>query len=120
MFQNRAARFVTGNYTTLKLEVRLHVAFLNSKGGTCSKPILLFKSLKGRASIHCDDFQPQIGAVGTSIQWHFVPYARTDIYSYSVFPDTVRDWNTLPAPASIISSAESSEDPVQIYISCEI
>ena len=44
-----------------------------------------------------------------------VPYARTDIYNYSFFPDTIRDWNALPA--SIISSAESSEDSVAIFTS---
>ena len=44
-----------------------------------------------------------------------VPYARTDIYKYSFFQDIVRDWNTLPA--SIISSAESSEDPVARFTS---
>ena len=47
-----------------------------------------------------------------------VPYARNDIYKYSFFPDTVRDWNALPA--STISSAENSEDPVAIHITCEI
>ena len=54
-------------------------------------------------------FNPQIGAVGISIQWHFEPYARTDIYKYSFFPDNIRDWNALPA--AIISSAESAEEP---------
>ena len=44
-----------------------------------------------------------------------MPYARTDIYKYSFFTDTVRDWNALPA--SIISSAESSEDPVARFTS---
>ena len=45
-----------------------------------------------------------------------VPYARTDIYKYSFFPDrTIRDWNALTA--SIISSAESSEDPVARFTS---
>ena len=44
-----------------------------------------------------------------------VPYARTDIYKYSFFPDTIRDWNALPE--SIISSAESSEDPVTRFTS---
>ena len=43
-----------------------------------------------------------------------VPFVRTDIYKYSFFPDTIRDWNALPA--SIISSAESSEDPSYRYI----
>ena len=72
-------------------------------------PIIFWiKGLKGRASIPCYDPQPPNRRVGISIQWHQVPYARTDIYKYSFFPDTIRDWNALPA--SIISSAESSED----------
>ena len=36
-----------------------------------SKLISLFKSLKGRASIQCDDLHPQICAIGISIKWHF-------------------------------------------------
>ena len=68
-------------------------------------------------------FNLQIGAVGIIIQWHFrwgkVPYARTDIYKYSFLPETIRDWNALPA--AVISSAESSEDPVALFPSlCEI
>ena len=47
-----------------------------------------------------------------------VPYARTDIYKYSFFPDTNRDWNALPS--AIISSAENSEDPVARFTSREI
>ena len=46
-----------------------------------------------------------------------VPYARTDIYKYSFFPDTIRDLNALPV--SIISSAESSEDPVAGFLLLE-
>ena len=44
-----------------------------------------------------------------------LPYARTDIYKYSFFPNTIRDWNGLPA--AIISSAERSEDPVARFSS---
>ena len=76
-----------------------------------SKLILLFKGLKGRASIPCDDFQPPNRRSRNQHPLAFqVPYARTDIYKYSFFPDNIRDWNALPA--AIISSAESSEDPV--------
>ena len=39
-----------------------------------------------------------------------VPYARTDIYQYSFFTDTIRDWNALLA--SVISSAEGFKDCV--------
>ena len=40
---------------------------------------------------------------------------KTDIYKYIFFPDTVSDWNALPA--SILSSDESSEDPVARFVS---
>ena len=81
-----------------------------------SKLILLFKGLKGSASISCGDLQPPNRHSRNQHPMAFqVPYARTDIYKYSFFPDTVRDWN---APlAFIISSAESSEDPVARFMS---
>ena len=44
-----------------------------------------------------------------------VPYARTDIYKYSFFLDTTSDSSALPA--SVISFAESSEDPVARFTS---
>ena len=120
--QNRAARFVTGNYN---FETGSMTSILEQLGweslhkrhkGTCSKLILLFKDLKGRASIPCDDLQPpnRHGRNHHPLAFQ-VPYARTDIYKYSFFPDTIRDWNALPA--SIISSAESSEDPVARFTS---
>ena len=73
--QNRAARFVTGNYNfesgsmTSILEQLVWESL--HKRRKDSKLILQFKGLKGRASIPCNDFNPQIGAVGIGIQWHF-------------------------------------------------
>ena len=100
--QNRAARFVTGNY--------------NFDTGKGSKLILLFKGLKGRASIPCDDLQsPNRHSRNQHPMAFQVPYAITDIYKYSFLPDTIRDWNALPA--AIISSAESSEDRVARFTS---
>ena len=118
--QNCAARFVTGNYnfeTGSMANILEHLGWESlhkrHKGG---KLILLFKGLKGRASIPCDDLQ---APNRHSRNWHpmasQVPYARTDIYKYNFFPDTIRDWNAFPA--SIISSAESSEDPVARFTS---
>ena len=73
--QNRAARFVTGNYnfetgsmTSILEQLGWESLHKRRKG---SKLILLFKGLNGRASISCDGFNPQIDAVGISIQWHF-------------------------------------------------
>ena len=65
--------------------------------------IMLFKGLKDRANILCDDLQPRNRSSRNKNLMAFeMPYARTDIYKYIFFPDIVRDWN-----ASIISSAES-------------
>ena len=60
--QNRAARFVTGNYnfktgsmTSIFEQLGWESLHKRRKG---SKLILLFKGLKGRASVPCDDLQP--------------------------------------------------------------
>ena len=113
--QNRAARFVSGNYNfeigslTSILEQLVWESLHKRRKG--SKLILLFKGLKGRASIPSDDLQPpNRRSRNQHIMAFQVSYARTDIYKYSFFPDTIRDLNALPA--SIISPAESSEDHV--------
>ena len=118
--QNRASRFVTGNYnfetgsmTSILEQLGWESLHKRRKG---SKLILLFKGLKGRASIPCDDLQPPNGRSRNQHPMALqVPYTRTDIYKYSFFPDTIRDWNALPA--AVISSAQSSEDPVARFTS---
>ena len=118
--QKRAARFVTENYN---FETGSMTSILEQLGwGSLqkirkgSKLILLFKGLKGRASIPCDNLQPlnRHSRNQHSMAFH-VSYARTDIYKYSFFPATIRDWNAFPS--SIISSAESSEDAVATFTS---
>ena len=110
--QNHAARFVTGNYN---FEIGSMTSILEQLGWQSlhkrrkgSKLILLFKGLKGRASIPCDDLQtPNRRSKNYHPMAFPVPYARTDIYKHSFFRDTIRDWNALLA--SIMSSAESSD-----------
>ena len=112
---NHAARFVTGNYnsetgsmTSILEQLGWESLHKRRKG---SKLILLFKGLKDRDSIPCDDLQPPNKCSRNQHPVAFqVPYARTDIYKYSFFQDTIRNWNALPA--FIISSAESTEDSV--------
>ena len=103
----------TGNMTGILEQLGWESFHKKCKG---SKLILLFKGLKCRASIPSDDLQPPNRHSRNQHPVAFqVPYARTDICKYSFFPDTIRDWNALPA--SIISSAESSEDPVARFTS---
>ena len=97
--------FETGSMTSILEQLRWESLHKRRKG---SKLILLFEGLKVRASIPCDDLQPPNRRSRNQHLVAFqVPYARTDIYKYK---DAIRDWNALPA--AIISSAESSEDPV--------
>ena len=43
------------------------------------------------------------------------PIANTDVYKGSFFPQTIRDWKSLPD--SLISSAEDAEDCVAKFTS---
>ena len=105
--------FETGSMTSILEQLGWESLHKRRKS---SKLILLFKGLKGRASIPCDDLQPPNRRNRNQHPMAFqVPYARTDIYKYSFFPHTVRDWYALPA--SVISYTESSKDPVARFTS---
>ena len=98
--------------TTLKLEVGL--AFLNSYGGS------LFTRDAKVVNSYCYSKVWKVDLVSLVMTFRIgikqqpmtfqVPYARTDIYKYSFFPDTIKDWNAFPA--SLISSADNSGDSV--------
>ena len=84
--QNCAATFVTGNYNfetgslTSILEQLVWESLHKRRKG--SKLILLFNSLKVRASIPCDDLQPPNRRSRKQYPMAFqVPNARTDILS---------------------------------------
>ena len=80
--------------------------------------ILLYKGLKGKASVPTDDPIPKTRRARNQ---HFMafqtPIANTDVYKGSFFPKTIRDWNALPNSLSLISSAEESEDCVAEFTS---
>ena len=107
--QNRVARFVTENYNfeTGSMTGILELLKWESlkKRRRDSRLILLYKGLKGKASIPTDDLIPLVSHCRND---HFmayqVPIANTDIYKCSFSPQTIRDWNALPD--SLISSAE--------------
>ena len=88
---------------------------LLNKGGKVVL-ILFYKGLKGQASIPVDDLKTPLRHTrnhhSEPVQ---VTYARTDAYRHSFFPETIRDWNALPA--STVSSLECSEDCISRFIS---
>ena len=69
--------------------------------------ILLYKGLKGKAKIPTDELIPKTrrGRNQHSLAFQ-IPSASKDVYMYSFFPQTIRDWNDLPE--SLISSSELS------------
>ena len=118
--QNRAARFVTSNYS---FETGSMTGILENlkweslkKRRRDSKLILLCKGLKGAVCIPTDDLIPAIRCSRNHHSLTFQnPATRTDIYKRSFFPQTIRDWNALPD--SIITSAEGAEDGVARFTS---
>ena len=73
--QNRAARFVTGNdnYETGSMTGILGQLKWESfkKKRKNNRLILLYKGLKGKASVPTDDLIPKLGVVEISTLWHF-------------------------------------------------
>ena len=70
---------------------------------------MLHKGLKGAASIPTNDLVPSIRHARKHHSLAFqTPFANTDIYKSSFFPQSIRDWNALSDP--LISAAEGSED----------
>ena len=84
-----------------------------------SRPILLYKGLKGAASIPTDIIPPSPHPPNSSPTIRHIafqaPTARTEIYKGSFFPETIRDWNALPD--SIITSVEDAEVGVARFTS---
>ena len=118
--QNRAARFVTGNYnfetgsmTKVLEQLKLESLKQRLEG---SGLVLFYKGLKGQASIPVDDLKtPLRHARNHHSEPYQVPYARTDAYRHSFFPEAIRDRNSLPA--STVCSAECSEDCISRFTS---
>ena len=118
--QKRAARFVTGNYIyetgsmTGILEQLKWESLKNRRRD--SRIIMLYKGLKGAASIPTNDLVPPIRHVRNHHSLAFqTPFANTDIYQCSFFPQTIRDWNSLTD--TLLSAAEGAEDSV--HFSCK-
>ena len=111
--QNRADKFVTGKYNfetgsmTKSLEQLKWESLKQRWKG--SRLILFYKGLKDQSSIPVDDLKTPLRHTRNHHSEPFqAPYARTDAYNHSFFPETIRDWDALFTSA--ISSAVCSED----------
>ena len=98
--QNRAARFVTGNYV---FETGSMTGILGQlkweslkKRRKDSRLILLYKGLKGKARIPTYDLIPKNRRRNQHSLAFQIPSASKEAYKSSFFPQTIRDWNNLP------------------------
>ena len=118
--QKRTARFVTGNYNyetgcMTGILVQLKWESLKKRRKD-NRLILLYKGLKGKASVQTDDLIPKTRRCRNQHSVAFqTPIANTDVYKGSFSPQTNRDWNALPD--SLISSAEDAEECVAKFTS---
>ena len=105
--QKRAARFVTGNYvdyeTGSMTGILKQLKWESLKKRKDSRIIMLYKGLKGAASIPTNDLVPPIRRT------------RTNIYKSSFFPQTIRDWNLLTD--SLISASKCAVNLVTRFAS---
>ena len=88
------------------------------KRRTDDRFILLYRGLKGKPRIHVptDDLIPKTRRCRNSHPKAFqLPSASIEAYKCSFFPQTIRDWNDLPA--SLFSTAEMSDDCVSKFAS---
>ena len=71
---------------------------------------------EGAASIHTNDLVPPIRHVRNHHSFAFqTPFANTDIYKSSFFPQIIGDWNSLTD--SLLSAAEGAEGSVAKFTS---
>ena len=81
-----------------------------------SRLIMLYKGLKGAASIPTNDLVLPIRHTRNHDSLAFqTPLVGTDIYKSSFFPETVRDWNSLTD--SLVSASECAVDSVSKFTS---
>ena len=104
-----AARIVTGNYIYETGNITGIIEQLKweslKKRRRDSRIIVLYKGLKGAASIPTNDLVRPIRHVRKHHSLAFQTlFANTDIYKSSFFPQTIRDWNSLTD--SLLSAAD--------------
>ena len=70
-------------------------------------------------TVHEDDLIPKTRRGRNQHSLAFkIPSASKDVYKYSFFPQTIRDWNDLPE--SLISFSELSDDSVSKFTSLSL
>ncbi len=126
--QRRAARFVHNNYCRDPRNPKSSVTNMQAQLGWVSlerrrleaRLYLFYKAVHGHIAIPVHTYLVPAGApqqlTRNSHQYEYkfqIPYARTNIYRHSFFPNTVRSWNALPASAAAATSPDAFKGQLQ-------
>ena len=100
--QPRSARFVMNIYSqtssvTSMLDT-LQWSSLEERRARC-KAVMMYRIVHGLVAVPPSELQPTMSAARGHTHRFMVPYARTQIYKQSFFPDGIRIWNSLPQRA---------------------
>ena len=116
MVQRRAAHFVKHDYirttSVTKLLGELDWPVLTDRCRE-ARLSLFSKAAGGHSAISLSHLSQVMTQTRRTDHTSFIPIsARTDVYKYSFFPQTLLDWNTLSAEVRLKYSASESADMV--------
>ena len=118
--QKRSARFISsdfsrepGSMTSILKDLDLPTLADRRKQ---NRIILFSKGVLGKANIPMDRLRQPIRKTRGMHNLHFCQlHSRSNCYKFSFFPNTIKDWNNLPA--TLIDSLDSHKDPVHYITS---
>ena len=118
--QRRSARFISGDFSRepgsmTSILKDLDLPTLTERRRQ-NRLILFTKGFFGKARIPMDRLRHPIRRTRGMHNLHLCHmYSRTNCYKFSFLPNTVIDWNSLPA--DLIDSTQGHKDPVQLITS---
>ena len=115
--QRRCARFVLNDYrrtsSVTSMLQALNWKTLQERRAQC-KVIMFYRVVHELIAVPTTNLQPVISTVRGHNERFLVPYARTQVYRHSFFPDTIRIWNGLPQHIVSCTTLESFKRGVQV------
>ena len=116
MVQRRAARFVMGDFnrTSSVTTMLQHLQWPTLQQRRAeNKAIMVYRIVNNLVAIPTTWLIPTAVTIRGHHQKFLVPYARTQVYQYSFFPDGIRIWNSLPTSTMACSSLATFKEELQ-------
>ena len=122
--QRRAARFVTNTYSRYQsvssLIKDLKWTSLSTRR-TINRLVIMYKMINKQIAIDIPpEMQRQTKQVRHSHKHSFIQIQpRIDVYKYSFFPRTIKDWNSIPESIICQKNAEKFKEVLAEYYACQ-